>query len=55
MPIIITPAEKQEITKIICPDCKEKVRNVGLMKESHIKGLSFKCKRCGKLWVLKSE
>ncbi len=55
MPITITPTEKQEITKIVCPDCKEKVRQVGLLKESKIQGLTFKCKRCGKLWTVKSE
>lgn len=55
MPITITPTEKQEITKIVCPDCKEKVRHVGLLKESKIIGLTFKCKRCGKLWTVKSE
>ena len=55
MPITITPTEKQEITKIVCPDCKEKVRQVGLLKESKIIGLTFKCKRCGKLWTVKSE
>ena len=59
MSILITPIEKKteknEITKIVCPDCKEKVRQVGLLKESKIEGLTFKCKRCGKLWTVKSE
>ena len=53
--LTITPAEKQEITKIVCPECKEKVRQIGLLKESKIHGLTFKCKRCDKLWAVKSE
>ena len=55
MPITITRAQKNEITKIVCPDCNEKVRFVGLLKESKIEGLTFKCKRCGELWAVKSE
>jgi uncharacterized Zn finger protein len=55
MPITITPTDKQEITRIVCPDCKEKVKFVGLLKESKIDGLAVKCKRCGRLWKVKSE
>ena len=55
MPINITETEKKEITKLVCPNCNEKLRFVGLLKESKIKGLTFKCKRCGKLWSVKSE
>lgn len=55
MPLTIIPSEKQEITKIVCPACKEKVRYVGLAKESKISGLLFKCKRCGSQWTVKSE
>ncbi len=55
MPIIITPQEKNEVTKIVCPGCNERVRLVGLLKESKISGLTFKCKRCGKLWNVKTE
>ena len=55
MPLTIIPAKKQDITKIVCPDCKERLRNVGLKKESKIDGLTFKCNRCDKLWEIKSE
>ena len=55
MPLIITPCEKQEITKIVCPMCKERVRQVGLLKGSKIDGLTFSCKRCDNLWKVKSE
>lgn len=55
MPLTITPTEIQEITRIACPDCKEKVRAVGLLRDSKIDGLTFKCKRCGNLWKVKSE
>lgn len=55
MPIVITSTSNQEITKIVCPDCKAKIHGVGLLKGSKIEGLTFKCKRCGKLWAVKSE
>ena len=46
----IIPAEGANITKIICPYCNERVRGVGIKKESHIVGLTFKCRRCSRLW-----
>ena len=55
MPINITPAEKRDITKIVCPGCGERLRSVGLLRGSKIEGLTFKCKRCEKLWNVKSE
>lgn len=51
----ITPAEKTDITRIVCPACGEKVARVGLLKNSRVDGLTFKCRRCGKLWVIKTE
>ena len=50
MPIIIKPAERASITRLICPECGEKLRGVGLSKESQITGLSFQCHRCDKIW-----
>lgn len=55
MPISITPTNKKDITKIICPDCGERVRGVGLEKDSKIDGLVFRCRRCGTYKVVKSE
>lgn len=52
MAITITPADRSDITRIICPGCGDKVRSVGLLKESKVEGLTFRCKRCGKLWSL---
>jgi DNA-directed RNA polymerase subunit RPC12/RpoP len=46
----IHPTEGADITKIICPHCNERVRGVGVKKDSFIVGLTFKCRRCGKLW-----
>lgn len=46
----IRPAKESEITKIVCPDCRERLPRIGLLKDSNIKGLTFKCGRCGKLW-----
>ena len=46
----ITPCEKQDVTRLVCPACKEKVRGVGLLKGSAVSGLSFSCKRCHERW-----
>ncbi len=51
----IIPAEETEITKIVCPDCKERVPKIGIKKDSTIKGLTFRCRRCGKLWEVQAE
>lgn len=53
--LIITPAEVADITKLSCPQCNEKVPRIGLHKDSQIKGLTFKCKKCGKLWEAKTK
>lgn len=55
MPITITPAKRQDVTKIVCPECKERLRHVGLLKDSKVDGLAFNCNKCGKLWTVKSE
>ena len=55
MPITITPTERKDITKLVCPECGERLRSVGLLSGSKIEGLTFKCRRCGKLWNVKSE
>lgn len=51
MSICISPtakrSEKGEITRIICPVCGEKVRSVGLLKDSRVDGLVFRCRGCG--------
>lgn len=48
--IVILPTEVSDITKIQCPSCGEKVRSIGLLKGSRVDGLTFKCRKCGKLW-----
>lgn len=40
-------SEKGEITRIVCPECGEKVRGVGLLKNSRVDGLVFRCRKCG--------
>lgn len=47
MAILITPAEEQEVTKLICRKCGQRVNGVGLAKNSKVEGLLFKCKKCG--------
>jgi transposase-like protein len=51
----IIPAEASEVTRLKCPECKEKVPYVGIKKDSQVDGLSFTCKRCKKLWAVKTE
>ena len=55
MPLKFTPADKTDITRIVCPECNKKVRSVGLLKGSRIDGLTFRCKRCGRFWNVTSE
>ena len=51
----ITPARECEITKVICPQCGERLPKVGLLKSSHIEGMTFRCGKCKKLWAVSSE
>lgn len=55
MPITLKRTERKDITKIVCPDCCERVKGVGVLKESKIEGLTFKCKKCGSTWEIKTE
>jgi transposase-like protein len=55
MPIIIKKTERKDITKIVCPECGERLRGIGLFKESHVVGLGFKCKRCHAAWEVTTE
>lgn len=51
----IVPAEKSEVTKILCPHCKDRLPRVALKKGSKCSGVTFTCRRCGMLWEIKSE
>lgn len=51
----ISPATEAEITKIVCPGCHERLPRVGLLKNSNVRGLTFKCGRCGKLWAVSAS
>ena len=55
MSMLVVPAKKEEVTKIICPDCGEKVKGVGLLKGSRVDGLVFRCKKCGAYKEVKSK
>ena len=50
MSLLITPTKPDDITRLVCPQCGEKVRGVGLLKGSSVSGLTFTCKRCRHLW-----
>ena len=51
----IVPAKESEVTRIKCPHCNERVARVGVKKDSKCEGLTFRCRRCGMLWEVKSE
>lgn len=55
MSLMITPTKPDDITRLICPQCGEKVRGVGLLKESSVRGLTFTCKRCRALWHVETK
>lgn len=59
MSISVTPterrSEKGEITRIICPNCGEKVRGVGLLKGSRVDGLVFRCRKCGEFMTVTTK
>ena len=48
----ITKTEPTKVSSIHCPECSEKLARVGLLAGSEIKGLTFKCKRCGGLFAV---
>ena len=50
-----TAAEPSSITKLVCPVCKERVPRIGLLSDSRITGLTFKCKKCGRMWQVESD
>ena len=54
MPVTIKRAASADITKIVCPECGERVKCVGLLKDSRIEGLTFRCKRCSQLWEVQT-
>ena len=58
MSILIVSSEKKPeksgFTKIVCPDCGEKVRGIGLEKDSKVEGLVFRCKKCGAYKAVKT-
>lgn len=53
--LMIDPIDPAEVTKINCPACGERLPRVGLLKGSHVNGVTFKCKRCGRIWEIKAE
>lgn len=55
MSMQVVPAHRDEVTKIICPDCGEKVKGVGLLKGSRVEGLVFRCKKCGAYKEVRSK
>ncbi len=55
MSMLIKPAMQENVTKIYCPECGERLRGVGLLKDSTIKGLAFHCKQCKRNWTVETS
>ena len=53
--LMIDPVDPTEVTKINCPACGERLPRVGLQKDSRVSGMTFKCKRCGRIWAITAE
>lgn len=53
--IHIVPATESAVTKLVCPHCHEKVPRVAIKKGSKVEGLTFRCRKCSKLWEVKTE
>ena len=53
--ITIVPADKSIVTKLVCPECKESVRGVGIEKGSSINGLLFTCRGCKHRWRVETK
>lgn len=51
----IKPSSEKDVTKLACPECGEKIPRVGLEKNSEIKGLAFKCRKCGQFWSVTTK
>lgn len=56
MEITYSPSKKMEIVRIHCPECGERVRNVGLDPDNcNLEGLSCRCKRCRNLFTVSAK
>ena len=55
MSIIIKPTSTKDFTKIKCPKCNQRVKGIGVLKESKIDGLTFVCNTCKSTWEIKTS
>lgn len=55
MPIIMKKTDRKDITKIVCANCGERVKGVGLLKDSRVDGVTFKCSKCKTAWIITTE
>lgn len=51
----IVQTTEEKVTKIKCPECSERVGYVGLLPNSSVRGLTFKCRKCGSYWKVLSK
>lgn len=55
MAFTIRAADEGDIKRLTCPVCGEKVKYVGVARDSKIHGLTFRCKKCHSLWAVETE
>ena len=54
MSFTIKQTASAKVRRIICPKCGERVPRLGLLENSEVKGLTFKCNKCKDLWEVES-
>lgn len=56
MEITYSKSDRKDIVRIHCPECGERVRNIGLDPEKcNLEGLSCRCKRCRNFFTVKAK
>ena len=55
MALQIRKAERSEIVRLVCPHCGERVKSVGLLRDSKVSGLTFRCKKCQEIWEVTTK
>lgn len=51
----IVPTTASQVTRIACPECKEKIPKIGLRKGSKIDGLTVYCHKCKTYYEVKTK
>ena len=53
--ISIEECEETKVTRVKCPLCGERVPHIGLMGDSSVRGLTFRCTKCKRYFAVKTS